>query len=167
MARFVHLAPEKAVSAIRRAGIKAQRLGRSPGDGFEKAVYAMPEVEDFQVSHQWLRELKRSGQRTIVGIYFRVPDDQRVLIGHYSRKHRELTAAEAVGIVRDAEAAEGFEVLIPRRIEPDEIHRVAALPQVTGWRYHPGAKGTKPCGCPFCTKGDIKSKRIRDAYEGD
>lgn len=167
MAQFVHLTPEKAVAAVRRSGIKAQRYDRAEIEGFERVVHAMPVVEDFYVSHQWLRELKRSGQRTIVGIYFRIPDAERVLVGHYGQNKRSVTAAEAVGIVRDAENAEGFEVVIPRRIEAKEIQRVAALPQVTGWRYYPGAKGRKPCGCAFCVRGDIKARRLRDAYEAE
>jgi hypothetical protein len=165
MALFVHLAPEKDSDSIRRAGIKPRRLKQPLRDGYDRIVFAMPVTNDFYVSHQWLRELKRNGQRTIVGVYFRIPDDQLVLVGHYNQNHTELTSAEAVGVIFNAEQPEGFEVIIPRKIEAGEIHKINALPQVTGWRYYPAAKGRKPCGCPFCTKGDIKSKRIRGAYE--
>lgn len=165
MALFVHLAPEKDSDSIRRAGIKPRRLKQPFREGYDRIVFAMPVTDNFYVAHQWLRELKRNGQRTIVGAYFRIADDQTVLVGHYSQNHTELTAAEAVGVVFRTEETEGFEVIIPRKIEPKEIHKIETLPQITGWRYYPDAKGRKPCGCPFCTKGDIKSKRIRDAYE--
>ncbi|EGF29852.1 hypothetical protein RBWH47_01534 [Rhodopirellula baltica WH47] len=165
MALFVHLAPENDSDSIRRSGIKTRRVRNVARDGYDRIVFAMPVTNDFYVSHQWLRELKRSGQRTIVGVYFRIPDDQLVLVGHYNQAHTEMTANEAVGVVFNAEQPEGFEVIIPRKIEAKEIHKINTLPQVLGWRYYPGAKGRKPCGCPYCTKGDIKSKRIRDEYE--
>jgi hypothetical protein len=165
MALFVHLAAEKESEAIRRAGIKPRRLKRPLADGFDRIVFAMPVTDDYYVSHQWLRELKRNGQRTLVGIYFRIPDDHPVMVGHYNQNHQVLPAAEAVGVVFNAEEPEGFEVIIPRKIEPGEIQNINSVPQVLGWRYYPDAKGKKPCGCPYCTKGDINSKRIREAYE--
>jgi hypothetical protein len=165
MALFVHLASDKDRDSIRRSGIKTRRVRRALSDGYERVVFAMPVTKDFYVSHQWLRELKRAGQRTIVGVYFRIPDGETVLVGHYNQAHSEMAANEAVGVVFNSGQTEGFEVVIPRKIEPEEIHRVKTLPQVLGWRYYPEAKGRNPCGCPYCTKGDIKSKRIRDAYD--
>lgn len=144
MALFVHLAPEKESGAIQRSGIKAQRVSNAPLSGYERIVYAMPVTKDFYVSHQWLRELKRNGQRTIVGVYFRIPDSQMVVVGHYNQSHSEMTASEAVGIVFSTDQPEGFEVIIPRKVEPNEIHKVKTLPQVLGWRYYPDAKGKKP-----------------------
>ncbi|MBL8869790.1 MAG: hypothetical protein JNK90_08340 [Planctomycetaceae bacterium] len=165
MALFVHLAPEKEVNSILRGGIKPRRLKIPLKEGYDRIVFAMPVTDDFYVSHQWLRELKRRGQRTIVGVYFRIPDEQPVMVGHYNQNHQVLSATEAVGVVFNAEQSEGFEVIIPRKIEPSEIQKIHSVPQVIGWRYYPGAKGQKPCGCSYCTKGDINSKRIRDAYE--
>ena len=165
MALFVHLAAEKEADSIRRTGIKPRRLKQPLGEGYDRIVFAMPVTDNFYVSHQWLRELKRNGQRTIVGVYFRIPDDQAVMVGHYNQNHQVLTAVEAVGVVFNAEQREGFEVIIPRKIESAEIQKINSLPQVMGWRYYPDAKGKKPCGCPYCTKGDINSKRIREEYE--
>ena len=166
MALFVHLAPEKQSATIRRSGIKPRRMPEGDRAGFERVVFAMPVTNDFYASHQWLRELKRNGQRTIVGVYFRVPDEQRVMVGHYSQAHLEMTASEATGLIFNLQNAEGYEVLIPRKIEAEEIRDIKCVPQVLGWRYHPQAKGTKPCGCPVCIgRGEIKSKRIRDAFE--
>lgn len=168
MAQFVHLAGSHDVDSIRRAGIKVHRRWGPSQQGFHRAVYAMPVIDNFYVSHQWLRELKRRGQRTIMGIYFRIPDDLPVLVGHYNENHARMTADQAVGLMFHADQAEGWEVLIDRKIEPSEIFKIQTLPQVLGWRYYPGAKGRKPCGCSFCiSRGEIKSKRIRDAYERD
>jgi hypothetical protein len=64
-----------------------------------------------------------------------------------------------------AENQEGYEVIVPRRIDKKEIHRVKTLRQVTGWRYYPGAHGKRPCGCPFCQRGDYGARRLREKYE--
>jgi len=159
---FVHLTSDKKAKSIARAGI---RLPRSR-QGQPRGVYAMPVTRNFYVSHQWLRELKRTGQRTLVAIHFRIPDEQLVTIGHYNQDHITVTASEAAAIVMRADNAEGYEVLVPRAIGSDEIHAVRAVPQVVGWRYYPGAHGKKPCGCPVCQpRGAIKSRKLRDRYE--
>jgi hypothetical protein len=73
-----------------------------------------------------------------------------------------MTAAEAAAEFMSAESREGWEVLIPRRIEATEIHRVRSLPQVVGWRFYPDAKGKRPfCGCTFCTRGEYGAKKVR------
>jgi hypothetical protein len=166
MALFVHLAAEKQTAPIRRSGIRAQRIRRGTYGEFDRVVYAMPVTKDFYVSHQWLREFKRSGQRTIFGVYFRIPDEQVVAVGHYNQNHLQMSASEAVGLIFNLPNAEGYEIVIPRRIEADEIQSIKSLPQVLGWRYYPQAKGRKPCGCPVCIgRGEIKSRRIREAYQ--
>jgi len=153
MALFIHLASEKQTASIRRTGIRAQRVRKGAYGDFDRVVFAMPVTNNFYVSHQWLRELKRSGQRTTFGVYFRIPDEQDVMVGHYNQAHLQMTASEAVGLIFNLPSAEGYEILIPRRIDADEIHSIKSLPQVLGWRYYPTAKGRKPCGC-----------RIREAY---
>lgn len=162
MTRFVHLTPEKQVRAIRRGGIKPARFREGPARG----VYAMPVTPNFMVSHQWLREMKRGGQRTIVGVYFVLPDDEPVLVGHYSKRLRPFTAAQAAGLIGRRNAALGYEVLIPRKVEAREIDKVRRLPQGVGWRYMPDAHDHPPCGCPACQpRGAIRSRRLREAYD--
>src|SRR5579871_465899 len=92
MTMFVHLAPESQVARIRRVGIGRLRkgVGERPG-----GVFAVPVTRSFFISHQWLRELKRRGQGAIAGVYFRIPDDESVWVGHYGQAHREMTAAGA------------------------------------------------------------------------
>lgn len=167
---FVHITSHRNVAAIRRSGIKTRQRFRS-SDG----VYAMPVTRNFYLSHQWIRELKRWRAGTVVGVYFRVPHEEPVLVGHYNTPHLEMTAAQAVklmmGVEPNANAAsrkrdkaskdvqrgtrsptspEGYEVVILRSIAAKEIIRVKDLPQVVGWRYMPGSNGTPPCTCLCC-----------------
>ncbi|MHC5021427.1 MAG: hypothetical protein ACYTGX_15250 [Planctomycetota bacterium] len=121
----------------------------------------MPVLPNYVVSHQWLRELRRWRPAVITGIYFRIGDDEEVSVGHYRQVHRRMTASEAAGTVMHAEQPEGFEVIVLRRVEAGEIYRVKRLPQVTGWRYHPGANGTRPCPCDFCQRGLYGAARVR------
>jgi hypothetical protein len=162
MAMFVHLTPEKNVKAILRSGITRLRKG----EGRPSGVYAMPVTRDFYISHQWLRELKCGGQRTIGAIYFRIPDNEQVWVGHYNQNHRLLTAAEAAAIMLGSESREGYEVIIPRKVASGEIHRVRHLPQVIGWRYMPGAHQLSTCMCVVCNPpGTINARKKRQAWE--
>lgn len=160
MAMFVHLTPESKVAVIRRNGIRRDR--RAVGD-FPGGVFAIPVTRNSSVSHQWLRELKRRNPGAMAGVYFRVPDAEQVWVGHYRKNHRWMTAAEAVGEFDTAADAQGWEVIIPRRIEAGELHRVRTLPQVVGWRFSPEAKGKPPfCTCKFCNRGEYGIRRMRE-----
>lgn len=159
MPLFVHLAPESRIALIRRNGIS--RL-RKTADGQPSGIFAVPVSRNFYISHQWLRELKRRGQGAIAGVYFRISDFETVWVGHYGHTHQLMSAVEAAAEFMTAESREGWEVIIPRRIEAKEVHRIRSLPQVFGWRYYPGAKGKAPfCVCKFCTRGDYGARKLR------
>lgn len=184
---FVHLASHRNLASIRRTGLALVKRRYRP-----RGVHALPVTRNFQISHQWLRELRRSGGGTIVGVYFRIPDDELVEVGHYDSLHREMRAAEAVALMLAAErhdpaaaraadagsravrrghalptSPEGFEVVVRRAIAPAEILRVKALPQVVGWRHRPGAHGTRPCACLCCERGTYGIRRLERAVEAD
>ena len=162
MATFVHLTPQKNARRIMRTGIKAQHIH----DALPVGVYAMPVVPNFYQSHQWLRELKRTGQRTLTAVYFRIPDTTQVLAGRYDQPHRAMSAAEALALLLQDNTELGFEIIIPRAIERRELRGIRTLRQGIGWRYYPSAHGQRPCGCFGCQpRGEIKSRRIRKAYE--
>ena len=146
---FVHLTPAGQVQRIRRAGIKKERRG----------VYCMPVLPNYYISHQWVRELKRSGQRTMVAIYFFLPAEEPVLLGRYNQPHQSITAGEASKMIAGAADPEGYEVIVPRSIGRAELHRVRAVPQVMGWRFFPHSHLSAPCGCRWCLRGDIKAQR--------
>lgn len=159
MAMFVHLTPASRAPLMRRNGIR--RLRRAFRD-LPSGVFAVPVTRNFYISHQWLRELKRRNQGPIVGIYFRISDDEQIWVGHYNQNHRLMRAAAVIAEFSSADDVMGWEVVIPRRIDSKEIHRVRDLPQVVGWRYYPGAKGKPPfCTCKFCTRGEYGANRLR------
>lgn len=156
MATFVHLTDEATAKRLVRTGIAARSRYLD-----QRGVFAMPVTRNFYVSHQWLRELKRGGARTLCGVYFRIADDELVVVGHYNREHQELTAAQAAALVGGTRA-EGLEVFVPHRIEAKDVARVRHLPQVLGWRYWPEAHGRAPCPCPFCSRGSYGARRLRE-----
>lgn len=157
---FVHLGDARGSRSFKRSGI------RLPSRGTPNGVFALPVLPDYFASHQWMRELKRRGVRTYVGVYFRIPDSEAVVVGHYRLKHTAMAASAAARLISNMAHARGYEVIIPRPIAPSEIHAIRPVHRVVGWRYYPEAKGKKPfCGCPSCTRGEIKSKRLRAAYE--
>ncbi|MGV3606249.1 MAG: hypothetical protein ACO1RA_07560 [Planctomycetaceae bacterium] len=158
MAMFVHLTKESNVAKIRRNGIG--RMRRSHGD-VPRGVFATPVVRNFFITHQWLRELKRGRNEMLWGVYFRIHDSEKVYVGHYNQAHQWLTAAEAVAVIDAAEDARGWEVIIPRTIAANEIHRTHSLPQNVGWRYFPQSHGTKPCACRYCSRGEYGSASLR------
>jgi hypothetical protein len=161
MAMFVHIAAEKHSERIRRGGLSKVRAawGSFPG-----GVFAVPVTPNFFLTHQWLRELKRSNEGPLVGVYFRIPDDEQVWLGHYGQNHCWMSAAKAVAVFTNGKDLCGWEVVIPRRIGADELHRIRDLPQVVGWRYMPGAHGVKPCGCDYCQRGQYGARRLRERY---
>lgn len=156
---LTHLTSAKREGSIRRAKIKPV----SPGYGTPRGVFCMPLLLDYFLSHQWLRESKRRGQRTIVAVDFRLPSGETAWIGHYNRPHDETSVGRAIGMLMALEDARGFELIVPRPIRREELLRVRTPRQVLGWRYFPDAHGRRPtCACRVCLpKGSIKSRRLR------
>jgi hypothetical protein len=141
MVSFIHIADKKDEQAILGSGIKAMK--RRSG---LRGVYALPVVPNYATTHQWARELKRRGNRTLMCVQFKIPDVEPVLVGKYNGEKLEMTAAEAAGAVLNHSDPMGLEVIIPRKITANEVMRTYLAPRITGWRYYPTAKG-KP---PFC-----------------
>ena len=160
---MTHLAPEKSAGSIRRSGIKAASWDWATTHG----VLCMPILPNYLATHQWLRELKGRGQRTIVAIDFRLRSEEMVWSGQYGRPHEEMSLGRAIGILMRTQNPMGWEVVVPRSIRPDEIIRIRRPSQVLGWRYYPGSHGNRPtCACRMClTKGMIKSRRLRDRLD--
>ena len=118
-------------------------------------------MRSYFATHQWLRELKRSGRSRIVAVYFRIPDSEIVEVGHYGQAHTAMTAAEAVALVASIADPLGYEVVVRRRIESGEVTRIREVSQVVGWRYFPGARGRAPCPCDYCSAGTYGGAAIR------
>jgi len=165
MPQFIHLTDDREISMIQKGGIKAVSLhGRK-----EKVVFATPVLPEYYQSHQWLRELKRQGIRTISAVQFRVADDMPVSVGRYNEEHIDATAAESVKIFMEHTTGLGLEVIFSCSIPAKSITRIYTPDQVTGWRYYPESHsdGRKPCGCPYCQRGQIKNRRLREAYDAE
>jgi hypothetical protein len=155
---LTHLTPEEEARAIRRSGIRAATAGY----GTPRGVFCMPILPDYFATHQWLRELKRRGQRTMVAVDFRLRSDEPAWFGLYGRRHTEITVGRAIEMLMETGDARGFEVIIPRPIRSEEILRIRTPRQVIGWRYQPDAHGVHPCPCRVCLpRGTIKSARAR------
>lgn len=123
----------------------------------------MPVTRNFQVTHQWLREMKQARHGgPMVGVYFRIDDSEIVHVGRYNQEHQQMTAAEALARIMAETTMTGLQVIIPRSIAAKEITRIRRLPQTVGWRHYPGAHGHKPMACECCQKGAFNSRKIRE-----
>lgn len=156
---LVHLADEREAASIRKNGIK---IGKH-----RQGIFCMPVLQNFYVSHQWLRELKRNGVRTYIGIYFRLDSKDLVYAGKYNQEHRHISLGEAIKEIMSMDDPLGYELIVNRKIEAREIEKIRILPQKLGWRYFPTSHNKKPtCTCPVCiSPGSIKGKRLRDKIE--
>ncbi|WP_431931471.1 hypothetical protein [Nonomuraea jabiensis] len=161
MTMLVHITAAKNARSIRRSGIRAVSGGHDGAAG----VYCLPVLPSYQTTHQWTRELRRGGERTLVAVYFRVPDDEPVQVGHYSRFPAQLGSAQAAALIAAQPDPRGYEFFIPRPIRASELHRIRRVNQLTGWRYMPGAHGTPPCACLICNpQGQYGAAKIRAAF---
>lgn len=151
MPTLVHLTDEKNFRNILRGGISAGRYG--------SGVYCMPVLPDFYITHQWLRELKRNGARSYIGVYFKLPSSELVYAGRYGKPHRHIPLGEAIKEIMELEDPLGYELIVARKIEAGEISRVRHLPQTLGWRYFPGSHNKRPCNCEYCLRGTIKGRK--------
>lgn len=156
---LVHLADERDTQKILNGGIKIGKFGYG--------IYCMPVLSNFYVTHQWLRELKRNGGRTFVGIYFRIASSELVFAGKYGNKHKLIPLGQAIKEIMEMEDPLGYELIIDRKIEPGEITKVKHLPQKVGWRYMPNSKGQKPCNCEYCLRGTIKGRRTKTRLDAE
>ncbi|MHA4808984.1 hypothetical protein ACX0G9_12800 [Flavitalea flava] len=156
---LVHLADERERARIKRNGIK---IGKD-----RKGIFCMPVLPNFFISHQWLRELKRNGTRTFIGIYFRIDSKAMVYAGKYNEPHRQIELGEAIKEIMALEDPLGYELIVDRKIEPKEIDKIRLLPQKIGWRYLPHSHLKRPtCACQVCIqRGNIKGRKLRQKLE--
>src|SRR6185503_11929683 len=92
MSQFIHLTDERLLKRLEKSGIRTTKWGTKV-----RCVYATPVLKDFQVSHQWLRELKNKGIRTIGAVQVQDTGQgrgscralQRRAVGRHRRAGRE------------------------------------------------------------------------------
>jgi hypothetical protein len=126
-----------------------------------RGFYCTPVTRSIIKTHQWLRELKRTGAKTIQAVQFYLPSKEQVFLGRYNQEFITVAASEALAIFENHASALGLEVVAPRAIAPSAIKRTYTPSQVLGWRYYPEAKGRKPfCGCKYCNRGEINAYKF-------
>ena len=130
MPTLVHLADERDAASIRKNGI---RIGKH-----RQGIYCMPVLPNFYISHQWLRELKRRGANTFVGIYFKIDSQTRVFAARYNDPHQHITLGEAIKEILSMPDPLGYELLTlyGKDIEKDlEALQDPAIQQaISDWR---------------------------------
>jgi hypothetical protein len=142
---------------IVRSGIKADNVRFAK----TKGVYCAPVSRSYFKSHQWLRELKRRGIKSIHAVQFKVDDEREVYVGRYNHEHLTVKASEAVEIFENHGDGLGLEIIIPEKIPSKNFTCIYYQSQILGWRYFPEAKGKKPfCGCKYCNRGEINAYRV-------
>jgi hypothetical protein len=78
----------------------------------------------------------------------------------------KVAASIAAGGVRRAADPRGFEIILRRPIEREEIKRIAPVRGVVGWRHTPDAHLRKLCGCPACVaRGEPGARKLRERYD--
>lgn len=156
MATFIHIADERKLSLIQKNGLKLNHCRNG-----KKGLYCFPVLKDFSLSHQWARELRRTGIKSHICIQFTIDDEEIVEIGKYNGEKIPMKASEAINTVMSHTDPVGLEVIILTKVLPKQLSRIYPAPKITGWRYYPGAKGKKPfCHCKYCNRGEIKARRL-------
>jgi hypothetical protein len=155
MVMLVHVTAAKLEPRIKRSGLRA-----------DYGIYAFPVLPSFTLTHQWTREILKWKRQPMIGVYFRVPDDEVVRFGRYGAVMRTLPAARAVSEIRKAPDPRGFQIILDRSVKVSELVRITALRGVLGWRHKPDAHGKKPCGCPGCvSRGEPGGRALRLRYD--
>ena len=155
MTTLIHITNADLENSIKKNGIKAGKKSN--------LVFFMPITPNYLISHQWARELKRSGVKNFIAIYFKINKTNQVWHGHYFKEHKKDTVNSAVAEFNVLEDQLGYEFYIDRKIEAKEIVKIKRIPKPMGWRYSAKAHGTRPCGCPMCLQfGGFKTKRFRE-----
>ena len=161
MAVFVHFTDENNQNSIIKNGIKIATIHY---EDIKRGLFCMPVILDFYATHQWVREMKQhySGNN-IIAAYFKIPDDEIIFCGKYNETMIKMKANEAHKIFMSLEDKMGFQAIILRKIEKNEIVRIKNIPQIIGWRHFPKSHERKRCLCPACLGiGSYNSNKLKE-----
>jgi hypothetical protein len=160
MTLLVHITSQEIARKISKNGIN-----KGVTNGF---VYFMPISFSHYISHQWMRELKRSGIKNFSAVYFKLNDDAMVWHGYYNANHENEPLSIAVGKFMRLADQQGYEFYVSGRINKGSITKISNIKKIMGWRYHPKAHGIKPCNCPACLmRGEYSSAKRRKAWNDE
>lgn len=158
MAVLVHITKAENEKSILRSGI---RTGKQSG-----CLYFMPHTNEFLISHQWARELKRYGVKNFMAVDFKLPKEQEVWFGKYFEGHTKLPLNRAIERFLSLDEKYGYEFILERKVDPKEILKTRSIPKPMGWRYEPSAHGKEPCPCPMCIlSGGFKTSALKESHE--
>jgi hypothetical protein len=158
VATLIHITKAENESSIVRNGVKVGK--------HNSGIYFMPRVPGFLISHQWARELKRSGVKNFIAVDFKLPKTEEVWFGKYIEGHSKVQLSQAVEEFMANEEQFGYEFFIERKILPSEISGIRTIPKPMGWRYEPNAHGKEPCPCPVCIQaGGFKTANLKERRE--
>ncbi len=168
MPRIIHLARASRARSIGRVGLRGEKttvLG--PGNRLvelNKAVFAMPQLRDFSVSHQWLRELRRWHDERLVVVHCRLPSEEPVWVGRYNEAHVLLPLGEAIKQL--AASPLGQELVVPRAIARSEVAGIREVTQLVGWTEAPEGAQRFDCLCVACLPAGSRDlmRRVRGAF---
>lgn len=151
--KLVHLAPESRAKRIGEHGVRGARWTvdvAGTRTRIDRAVFAMPVLPDFNVTFQWLRELRRHhGRERMVAVYFRVPSTAEVLVGRYNEAHARVSASEAARRVR--ERPWGMQLVVTAGVPARDISAIKNLStQLVGWTTTPPDAPRWTCVCDYC-----------------
>lgn len=154
MVRLVHLAPDSLKRRIERSGLRGHP-GRFDVTGVgeteePEVIFAMPMLEDFSATHQWVREMRRWQRGRLIAVHFRVPDDEDVLVGRYGPRKDRLRVGEAVSTIRASPW--GKEVVVCRRVAAKDIVAIRDVRQDVGWVETPDSDHKYQCVCALCLR---------------
>ena len=94
----------KIAKAIARVGIKPTKTKGLITTG----VYATPQLTNYELTHQWMRELRRYDKRITLAASFRIPDSKRVYIRRFNEQHLFVPASEAIASCHESSNWFGF-----------------------------------------------------------
>ncbi len=166
MTMLVHLIDERSAASVKRSGLRGGDCtihASGKAVSLLDAVYAMPVLPNFFASHQWLRELKRRGMRSIAAAYFRQRADTLVWVGKYNAEHRLVPLGHAAGLIMREPDPRGWQLVLPHSIPAKAIHAIRSIPQVIGWRFYPESHDKAPwkCLCEFCIRSASGEPKAR------
>lgn len=168
MPRLIHLARASDAKRIERNGLSGRRatiVGHGMKRiGLAKAIYAMPQLRDFSISHQWLRELRQWHDERMVAVHMRLPSQEPVWAGRYNLPHELLPLGQA--IKRVAAAPMGQELIIQRSVSVGEVIDVREVSQLVGWVGTPD-QSQFDCVCIACLPSGSRDlmNKVRRAFD--
>ena len=160
MAVLVHITKAENKKSILRSGIKVGK--------YSKSLYFMPHTQNFLISHQWARELKRCGVKNFIAIDFRLPKIEEVWFGKYFEGHKKLPLNIAIEIFLAQDDKYGYEFILERKVEAKEIINTRIIQKPMGWRYEPNSHGKQPCPCPMCIlRGGYRTSGLKEKNDSN